>query len=59
MTTKQKVIDVVEALPEDVSIEDAMEHLLFLAKTERGIRQADTGQTVSHAQVRERMAARI
>ena len=56
MTTKEKVIDVVENLPEDASIEDAMERLLFLAKVERGVRQADAGQTVSHAHVRERMA---
>jgi len=47
---------VVEDLPDDASIEDAMERLLFLAKVERGIRQADAGQTFSHAQVRERMA---
>ena len=56
MTTKEKVIDVVEDLPDDASIEDAMERLLFLAKVERGIRQADAGQTIPHSQVRERMA---
>jgi hypothetical protein len=56
MTTKEKVIDVVEDLPDDASIEDAMGRLLFLAKVERGIRQADDGQTLSHSQVRERMA---
>ena len=56
MTTKEKVIDAVEHLPEDASIEDAMERLLFLAKVERGIRQADAGQTIPHSQVRERMA---
>ena len=56
MTTKEKVIDLVEDLPDDASIEDAMERLLFLAKVERGIRQADAGQTLPHARVRERMA---
>ncbi len=33
-----------------------MERLLFLAKIEKGLRQADSGQTVSHAEVKERMA---
>jgi len=56
MTTKEKVMDVVEDLPDDASIEDAMNRLLFLAKVERGIRQADDGQTIPHSQVRERMA---
>ena len=56
MTTKEKVVHAVEDLPDDATIEDAMERLLFLAKIERGIRQADTGQTIPHAVVRERMA---
>ena len=56
MTAKQKVMQAMEALPDDASIEDAMERLLFLAKIERGIQQADAGQTISHDQVKERMA---
>ena len=56
MTTKEKVVHAVEELPDDATIEDAMERLLFLAKIERGIRQADTGQTIPHSAVRERMA---
>jgi len=51
MTTKEKLVHAVEGLPED-----AMERLLFLAKIERGIRQADAGQTIPHSAVRERMA---
>jgi predicted transcriptional regulator len=56
MTTKEKVVHAVEDLPEDATIEDAMERLLFLAKIERGIRQAEAGQTIPHSAVRERMA---
>lgn len=56
MTTKERVVHAVEDLPDDATIEDAMEKLLFLAKIERGIREADAGQTVPHAAVRERMA---
>jgi predicted transcriptional regulator len=56
MTSKQKVLQAVKSLPEDASIEDAMERLLLLAKVERGLQQADAGQTVSHREVREKMA---
>jgi len=56
MTIREKVIQVVQDLPDDASVEDAMERLLLLAKIERGIEQADSGQTVPHAQVKERMA---
>jgi hypothetical protein len=56
MTTREKVIQVVQDLPEDATVEDAMERLLLLAKIERGIQQADAGQTIDHAQVTKRMA---
>ena len=56
MTTKEKVLKAVESLPDDAHIEDAMERLLLLAKIERGIQQADAGQTIAHAQVKDRMA---
>ena len=56
MTTKEKVMHAVEDLPDNATIEDAMERLLFLAKIERGICQADAGQTLPHSMVMERMS---
>lgn len=55
MTTKEKVIQSVQDLPNNASIEDAMERLLFLGKIEKGLQQADAGQTISHAKVKEKM----
>jgi len=55
MNTKQQVLQAVQDLPEDASIEDAMERLLFLAKVERGLQQADAGQTLPHAALKHRM----
>jgi predicted transcriptional regulator len=56
MTTKEKIIAAIGSLPDDASFEDGMERLLFLAKLERGISQADAGLTLSHEEVCERMA---
>lgn len=56
MTTKEMVIEAVKDLPDNAAIEDAMERLLFLAKIERGIEQANSGQTLSHEDVKQRMA---
>jgi len=56
MTTKEKMLHAVEELPADATVEDAMERFLFLAKVERGVEQADTGQMIPHTEVRERMA---
>jgi len=55
MNTKQKMIHAVEELPADASIEDGMERFLYLAKVERGLKEANDDKTVSHAEVRERM----
>jgi len=59
MTTKEKVLQAVNNLPDDASIEDAMDRFLFLAKIERGLQQADSGQTIPHSEVKERMAIRL
>ena len=55
MTTKQKLLQAVQGLPENATYEDAMERLLFLAKVERGLKQADAGQTIPHDKVKARM----
>ena len=55
MTTKQKVIQAVQGLPENASYEDAMERLLFLSKVERGLKQADAGRTVPHEKIKQKM----
>ncbi|MEN6627696.1 MAG: hypothetical protein ABFD69_15835 [Candidatus Sumerlaeia bacterium] len=55
MTAKEKVIQTVQQLPDDASIEDVMERLLVLAKIERGLAQADRGETLSHEAVKNRM----
>lgn len=56
MTTKEKVVQALCDLPDDASYEDAMERLFFLAKIERGLRQAEAGQTIPHEQVAQRLA---
>ena len=47
-TVKQKILQVVERLPDTATLEDAIERLCFLAKVEEGLRQSDAGETVTH-----------
>jgi predicted transcriptional regulator len=54
-STKELIREVVERLPPDATVEDAMERLLLLAKIERGLAQADAGETISHEEVRKRL----
>ncbi len=55
MTTKEKMLRAVEELPDNATVEDAMERFLFLAKVERGLQQAGAGKTITQMEVRERM----
>jgi predicted transcriptional regulator len=54
-TIKQRVIEAVEALPANATIEDAMERLYFLAKIQRGLEQADSGDTLTHQEAKSRL----
>ena len=61
MTTtppKQRALDALKNLPPDATIEDAIERLLFIAKVEKGIADADADRTVPHDEVVKRMKKR-
>ena len=53
LATKQLLREVVEHLPEDATVEDAMDRLYFLTKVTRGLEAADRGDVVSHAAARD------
>ena len=56
ISTKEKVLDVLKGLPEDAALEDVIERLCFVAKVERGLAEADKGQTIPHAEVKRGLA---
>jgi predicted transcriptional regulator len=53
---KQRVLEVMEQLPPNATVEDLMERLYFLAKIERGLADADAGRVVSHEDVSKRFS---
>ncbi len=55
MTTKQKLLKAVRTLPDNATYEDAMERLLVLAKIDRGLKQLDAGETISHEKMKQKM----
>ena len=56
MDTKQQILKAIEELPANAKVEDALERLYLLYKIERGIEQADSGELISQAEARQRMA---
>lgn len=54
-TAKQKVLEAMEKLPADATLEDAIERLVLLAKIERGLAELDAEQGVEHSEAKRRL----
>ena len=54
-TAKQKILEAIEKLPPDATVEDAIERLVLLAKIERGLAELDVGQGVEHSEAQRRL----
>jgi len=50
---KSEIVRVIQDLPDDASVEDAIERLYFLAKIERGLAEAE-GETIPHEEIKSR-----
>jgi len=50
---KTEIVRIIQDLPDDATVEDAMERLYFLAKIERGLQESE-GETISHEEIKAR-----
>ena len=57
-SAKQLALRALEQLPDDATLDDAMERLYFLTKVERGLADADAGRVVPHEAVLARFGLR-
>ena len=49
--TKEAIIKVVNDLPNDFELEVLLDKLIFMAKIEKGLQQANEGKTISHEEM--------
>ena len=54
-TAKARAMAAVEKLPEDATIEDAIERLVLLAKIDRGLIEVDGGKGIDHSEAKRRL----
>ena len=57
MTTckKSDIENVITTLPEETSVEEAMEKLYLLSKIEKGLQQADSGNVISQEEAEKKL----
>jgi predicted transcriptional regulator len=56
MITKQQMLEAIRTLPDDATVDDAIERLHIIDLIERRIAAADAGDTVTHEEARRRLA---
>ena len=57
--SKGQIVQAVADLPEEATVDDAIERLLLLSKIEQGLEQAKRGETIPHEDVKPRMEEQI
>jgi hypothetical protein len=57
MTTKQKILRLVEQLPDDINIDQAIDRLYLLQKIETGLQQARRGEGKDHDEFMKELLA--
>jgi predicted transcriptional regulator len=53
---KDKVIQMIKSLPEDVSVDDIIAELYFKLQVDAGLRELDDGLGIPHENIEKRMA---
>ncbi len=55
MISKEKLIQVINKMPEKINIEDVIEELVFLSKIEQGLNDIKSGRVYTDSIVAEKM----
>lgn len=53
---KQKVIRLIESLPDDVTVNDIMAELYFKLQVDAGLKELDEGKGIPHEEIEKRMS---
>ena len=53
---KEQVIQMIQNLPEDVTVDDVMAELYFRLQVDAGLKELDEGKGIPHEEVEKRMA---
>jgi predicted transcriptional regulator len=54
-TTRDRILEALQDLPADATVDDAIERLVFLAKIDAGLAELDEGKGIPHEEVKQRL----
>lgn len=53
---KRQVLQMIESLPEEVTVDDIMAELYFKMQVDAGLKELDEGRGIPHEEVKSRMS---
>jgi predicted transcriptional regulator len=53
---KEQVIQLIQQVPDDVTIDDILSELYFKLQVDEGLKELDEGKGIPHQEVKERMS---
>lgn len=53
---KERVIEMIQSLPEEVTIDDIMAKLFFRLRIDAGLKELDEGKGIPHEEIEKRMS---
>ena len=53
---KDTILAALQNMPDEIELDALLERLIFVAKVEEGIQQSERGETISHEQMKKRVA---
>jgi hypothetical protein len=56
VSTRDSILESLKTLPTDASLDDIIEHLVFMAKLEEGLTQSENRDLIPHEKVAARFA---
>ena len=59
MTNKEKILDVIKRLPDEVAFDRAIDAICLLQRIEIGLRQVEQGDVISHEDVERHFQVRV
>ena len=54
-TARERILEALRDLPDDATVDDAIERLVFLARVDAGLAELDAGKGIPHKEVRRRL----
>jgi predicted transcriptional regulator len=53
MTAKEEILELMKQIPDDLTVDEALERLQLLYDVHKGLEEAERGEVVSHEQAKK------